>query len=215
VRSLIWRQGRQRPKKIRNEEHALNTKTIADFKEASDAVADATDALKDYYGDSLMQLTSSTDSKKAPPKLGGARSDAANTILSIMDTMQQEFQKTAAEFTSAEREAVKAHDELVQSNRVSKASKQAEIKGNESEIKSLTVSIHNFKSDKKSATGELDTVLEYIEKLKPQCQGRTVSYAERKAKREAEIDGLKDALAILEKDGVSEFLQIRSSLRRH
>merc|ERR1719387_376445 len=210
-------EGQAEATKIRNDEHALNTKTIADFKEAADAVADATDALKDYYGDSsLLQLSRSTDSKhQAPPKLGGARADAANTILSIMDTMQQEFEKTAAEFTSAEREAAKAHAELVQANKVSKASKSAEIKGNESEIKSLSVAIHNFKTDKKSATGELDTVLEYIEKLKPQCQGRTVPYAERKAKREAEIDGLKDALAILEKDGVSEFLQVRASLRRH
>merc|ERR1719321_320747 len=195
--------------KIRFDEKALNTKSIADFKEAADAVADATDALKDYYGDSsLVQLKSNTDSKQqAPPKLGGARSDAANTILSIMDTMQQEFEKTAAEFTSAEREAAKAHTEMVQDNKVSKASKEAEIKGNQSEIKSLSVAIHNFKTDKKAATGELDTVLEYMEKLKPQCQGRTVPYAERKAKREAEIAGLKDALAILEKDGVSEFLQ--------
>jgi len=210
-------EGQAEATKIRNEEKALNTKTIADFKEAADAVADATDALKDYYGDSsLLQLSRSTDSKhQAPPKLGGARSDAANTILSIMDTMQQEFEKTAAEFTSAEREAAKAHEVLVQDNKVSKASKTAEIKGNDSEIKSLKVTIGNFKTDKKAATGELDTVLEYIEKLKPQCQGRTVPYAERKAKREAEIAGLKDALAILEKDGVSDFLQIRASLRRH
>lgn len=208
--------GQAEATKIRNDEKALNTKSIADFKEAADAVADATDALKDYYGDSLLELSSNTDSKQhAPPKLGGARSDAANTILSIMDTMQQEFEKTAAEFTSSEREAAKAHAELIQANKVSKASKEAEIKGNQSEIKSLSVAIHNFKTDKKSATGELDTVLEYIEKLKPQCQGRTVPYAERKAKREAEIAGLKDALAILEKDGVSDFLQIRASLRRH
>lgn len=209
--------GQAEATKIRNEEHALNTKTIADFKEAADAVADASDALKDYYGDSsLVQVKSNTDSKNhAPPKLGGARSDAANTILSIMDTMQQEFEKTAAEFTSSEREAVKAHETLVNDNKVSKASKTAEIKGNESEIKSLSVAIHNFKTDKKASKGELDTVLEYIEKLKPQCQGRTVPYAERKAKREAEIDGLKDALAILEKDGVNEFLQVRASLRRH
>merc|ERR1719160_253937 len=110
-----------------------------------------------------------------------------------MDTMQQEFEKTAAEFTSAEREAAKAHEVMVQDNKVSKASKEAEIKGNESEIKSLKVTITNFKTDKKAATGELETVLEYMEKLKPQCQGRTVPYAERKAKREAEISGLKDA----------------------
>jgi len=202
--------------KIRFDEKALNTKSIADFKEAADAVADATDALKDYYGDSLLQLSRTTNSKnQAPPKLGGARSDAANTILSIMDTMQTEFEKTAAEFTSAEKEAAKAFAEMVNANKVSKASKEAEIKGNQSEIKSLTVTIHNLKTDKKASTGELETVLEYIEKLKPQCQGRTVPYAERKAKREAEISGLKDALAILEKDGVSDFLQIRASLRRH
>merc|ERR1719321_1179709 len=110
--------GQAEATKIRNDEHALNTKSIADFKEAADAVADATDALKDYYGDSLMQISSNTDSKHhAPPKLGGARSDAPNTILSIMDTMQEEFQKTAAEFTSSEREAVKAHEELVQDNK--------------------------------------------------------------------------------------------------
>merc|ERR1719301_306765 len=132
-----------------------------------------------------------------------------------MDTMQTEFEKTAAEFTSAEKEAAKAFAEMVNANKVSKASKEAEIKGNQSEIKSLTVTIHNLKTDKKASTGELETVLEYIEKLKPQCQGRTVPYAERKAKREAEISGLKDALAILEKDGVSDFLQIRASLRRH
>merc|ERR1719428_2230640 len=36
--------------KIRNEERTTNTKAIADFKEAADAVSDAIDALKDYYG---------------------------------------------------------------------------------------------------------------------------------------------------------------------
>lgn len=200
--------------KIRTEEHETNTKAIADYKEAADAVSDASDALKDYYGE-FVQIQSNVAVKgKAPPKLGGAKSDAAGGILSIMDTMQEEFQKTAAQLTSTEREAQKAYDTLKQENRVSKAAKKAEIKGNESEIKSLTVAIHNFQEDHKMASNELDSVNEYIEKLKPQCQGRTVSYAERKAKREAEIQGLKDALSILESDAPAVFAQVRGHLRR-
>jgi hypothetical protein len=196
--------------KMRGEQHASNTKAIADFKEAADAVSDASDALKDYYG-SLLQtgdVTVKTVGGKAPPKMGGAKSDAAGGILSIMDTMQGEFEKTAAEISSSEREAAKAYDTLMQEHKVSKAAKSAEIKGDESEIKSLSVAIHNFEEDHKMTSNELASILEYVEKLKPQCEGRTVPYAERKARREAEIQGLKDALAILQSDSPT-FLQLR------
>lgn len=196
--------------KIRTEQHTSNTKAIADFKEAADAVSDAVDALKDYYGSFLQtgDVAVKSVGGKAPPKLGGAKSDAAGGILSIMDTMQGEFEKTAAEISSDEREAAKAFDTLMQEHKVSKAAKAAEIKGDESEIKSLKVAINNFQEDHKMASGELASILEYVEKLKPQCEGRTVPYAERKARREAEIQGLKDALAILQSDAPT-FLQLR------
>merc|ERR1719146_440334 len=102
-------------------------------------------------------------------------------------------------------------------NKVSKASKEAEINGSESQIKSLTVSLHDNGEDKKMAEKEKSAIEEYIEKLKPQCEGRVVPYAERKAKREAEINGLKEALAILEEEspaGAFSFLQ-RHAIRAH
>merc|ERR1719217_1744054 len=141
--------------KIRNEQHASNTKAIADFKEAADAVSDAVDALKDYYGSFLQtgDVAVKSVGGKAPPKLGGAKSDAAGGILSIMDTMQGEFEKTAAEISSDEREAAKAYEILMNEHKVSKAAKAAEIKGDESEIKSLSVAIHNFQEDHKLASG--------------------------------------------------------------
>jgi hypothetical protein len=49
-----------------------------------------------------------------------------------------------------------------------------------------------------SVSKELDAVLAYIDKLKPQCEEKAMSYEEKKAKREAEIEGLKEALSILE-----------------
>merc|ERR1719198_2696508 len=85
-------------------------------------------------------------------------------------------------------------------------------KGAESEVKSLTVAIHNFAEDHKMASAELASIMDYMDKLKPQCEGRVTPYAERKARREAEIQGLKDALSILEKEAPS-LVQIRRNLR--
>merc|ERR1719160_2481228 len=203
---------------LRSQEHDTFVKQEGDYKEAADAVEDAIDALKDYYGDASLIQSKSINvhhtaalvqgKKKAPPALGGAKSDAAGGILSIMSTMQAEFRKEVSKLQSEEREAVKSHETFLTDSRVSKAAKSAEIKAAESEVKSLTVAINNIAEDHKLASKELESIMEYISKLKPQCEGRTVPYAERKAKRDAEIQGLKDALSIIEKDSPSAFLQL-------
>jgi len=77
-------------------------------------------------------------------------------------------------------------------------------------VKSTDVALSNYKEDKTSLTGELDAVLAYLDKLKPQCETKVMSYAERKAKREAEIEGLKEALQVLSETAL---LQVKSSLR--
>merc|ERR1719159_2264493 len=206
--------------KIRTEEHETFVKQEKDYKAAADAVEDAIDALKDYYGDASLVQTAEIhvhrtaalvqDKQKAPPALGGAKSDAAGGILWIMSTMQAEFRKEVSKLQNEEREATKSYDTFVQDSKVSKAAKSAEIKAATSEVKSLAVAIKNIDEDHKLATNELASILEYISKLKPQCEGRTVSYADRKAKRDAEIQGLKDALSIIEKDAPSSFLQLRA-----
>jgi len=62
----------------------------------------------------------------------------------------------------------------------------------------LTIAIGQHSDDKTMTEDEMKALLEYIEKLKPTCVGVVVPYEERKAKREAEIEGLKQALTILE-----------------
>merc|ERR1719502_701292 len=93
-------------------------------------------------------------------------------------------------------------------NKASKAAKEAEVKASMSEIKSLTVTLEDNGMTQK----ELDAVLEYIDKLKPQCEEKVMSYAEKKARREAEIAGLKEALEILSSE--IALLQQGRSLRR-
>jgi chromosome segregation ATPase len=203
--------------KIRNEEHTNFMKVDADFTAAAEAVDDAIDALKEYYGDAsfLQMKTKDTEvtGDSAPPAFGGAKKDSAGGIIGILETMGEEFRKTVKENQASERESLKAYEKLMNENKVAVATKEAEIKGAESQIKALDVSIHDSGEDLKMASKEKAAIEEYIAKLKPQCEGRVVPYEERKAKRDAEIAGLKEGLAILEEEspsGAFSFMQVKS-----
>jgi chromosome segregation ATPase len=199
---------------IRQEDHTLFVKQEADFSEAAAAVQDAIDVLKDYYDNAGFLQISSTTHSKAPPKLGGAKQDSAGGILGILDTMAGEFTKTVAELQATEEEQVKAYKETKKNNFDTKTAKETEIIKAENDIGSLEITIGHAEEDKKLTENELKAIAEYVEKLKPTCEGRVMSYEERKAKRDAEIAGLKEALTALE-ENTPTFLQIRSTVNRH
>merc|ERR1719161_1862441 len=152
--------------------------------------------LKEYYeGASLAQVANKA---RRQPSLGSKRSDAASSILSILEMCGEDFTKMYMEITQSEAEAEAKYEKLTSESQVSKAAKLAEVKGSLSEIKSLEVTLKDHKEDFDMTSTELDAVLEYLEKLKPQCESKAMSYGERKARREAELAGLKEALEILE-----------------
>merc|ERR1719235_1504971 len=189
--------------KIRTEEKATNTKSSADFKLAAEAVQGAIGVLKEYYESALIQTASSS---KRAPDFGGAKSDAASTIISILEMSEENFTKMYMQIETEETEAKAQYEKLMQENKVSKASKQAEVKASLSEVKSLEVTLKNSQEDLSLTSKELDAVMSYLEKLRPQCETKVMSYAEKKARREAEIEGLKEALSILD---APAFVQIR------
>jgi chromosome segregation ATPase len=180
--------------KIRTEEKATNTKASADFKQAAEAVQAAIGVLKEYYEGALIQVSSN----KKQPSFGGAKSDAASSIMSILEMSAENFSKMYMEIEAAETSAASDYKKLMDENKVSKATKLAEVKGSESEIKSLEVALKNNGEDLGMTNKELDAVIAYLTKLKPQCETKVMSYAEKKARREAEIEGLKEALSILD-----------------
>jgi len=180
--------------KIRTEEKATNTKSSADFKQAAEAVQSAIGVLKEYYESALIQVSSN----KRQPSFGGAKSDAASSILSILEMSGENFTKMYMEIETAEQAAAADYKKLMDENKVSKTSKLAEVKGSLSEMKSLDVALKNNGEDLGMTNKELDAVMAYLTKLKPQCETKVMSYAEKKARREAEIEGLKEALSILD-----------------
>jgi len=177
---------------LRNQEKTANTQSMKDFSGSADAVIAAIGALKSYYeGASLLQVKSKTSVKQ--PK-----TDAANNIISVLEAAESEFTQLHAETEAAETSAQHSYEELTQENKVAKAQKEADAKSKESNVKSLTVSLSHHTEDHAAVSQELAAVNAYIEKLKPECETKVESYADRKAAREAEIEGLKEALSILE-----------------
>jgi len=215
--------------KIRQEELATYKVAHKDFSDAATAVEKAIKVLKDFYdSQSLLQVSSKTrvmsaaklqaeedeDEDSDAPELGGSKGDAAGVIIGILEMSLEDFTKLLSETETEEEIAVEAYEKLTGENKISKAAKTAEIKASLSEIKMLTSSLTDTKGDLDMVTKEMAAVTAYLEELKPQCEEKTMSYAEKKAKREAEIEGLKEALSILSGEGIA-LLQQQVTVSRH
>merc|ERR1719409_1059747 len=96
-----------------------------------------------------------------------------------------------------ESNAAAEYEKGTQENKITKATKEQDVKYKTKEAKGLDKSVAEWTSDKDGLSTELDAVLEYQEKINKQCIAEPESYEERKAAREAEIKGLKEALEIL------------------
>ena len=71
--------------------------------------------------------------------------------------------------------------------------------------------MHILFPDKDGVQAELDALHEYLAKLGEMCIAKAEPFAERRARRQAEIAGLKQALAVI--DGEAVLLQKSSSRR--
>merc|ERR1719337_184234 len=176
---------------IRTKEHDEYMKASKDYKDSAEAVANAISVLQEYYSSgSFAQVNEA-------PELGGAKTDIAETIMSMLEVAESDFTSLLAEAEASEKAAQSSYDKLTKQNTLTKAASTEEVKGKEAKVKSEETALLNYKEDFATTGKELDAVLSYLDKLKPQCETKVMTYAERVAKREAEIEGLKEALEIL------------------
>merc|ERR1719375_274355 len=176
---------------LRSKEKSAFLLVEKDLSESEEACAAATAVLREYYeGASLIQTDQKAKSQAA------AQGDGSG-ILGVLEVAESDFAKGLAEARTAEAASQADYDKMAQDSKMLKATKSMEIKGKQSEIASLKTTSSDLGTDKEGLTSELDAVLAYLDKLKPQCEVKVPTYAERKAAREQEIEGLKSALEIL------------------
>jgi len=182
---------------IRSKEKATFTRSKAEMEQGIAGVKTALKVLRDYYA----QDDKSHDSGDG----------AASGIVGMLEVVESDFTKDLSEMTVAEQTSASEYKKLTQENTVEKARKDQDVKYKRKESKSLDVEASEAKSDRASTQEELDAINSYLEKLDEMCIAKPDSYSDRKARREAEIDGLKEALTIL--NGEAVLLQRQAVLR--
>jgi len=203
--------GQAEATQMRQDEHAEYLQASKDYKESADAVAKAIQQLSDYYNSasgtkhvefeglqtspSFLQLRTAT--RMSNPKFGGPSTDVGTTIISMLEIAESDFTRLLAESEAEESSAEDEYNKLTQENKIGKTTKQGAAKGKSQEAKQLEVALDNYKDDRQTTSGELDAVLGYLDKLKPQCETKVMSYGEKKARREKELAGLEEAMTIL------------------
>jgi len=183
---------------IRREESSLYAANKAEMEKGIEGVKMALKILSEYYS-----------------KEGGghtAASGAGSSIIGLLEVVESDLTKGLAEMTGTEDSAQSTYEAETKANEIDKTEKDQSVKYKTKEYKNLDKSAAELATDRAGVQTELDAVSAYLKSLHAQCDAKAEPYAERKARREAELAGLKQALQILEGEAV--FLQQAARDRR-
>merc|ERR1712139_338582 len=187
---------------IRAEEKEAYDTAKADLELGISGVQKALGVLKDYYGGAaFVQSSSNFDAfmqQPAAPKKHSKASGAGGSIIDILEVCESDFAKALAAEEQEEADAIDVYEKTTQENKLSTTMKSQDVKYKTKEFKGLDKSISDLSGDRDTTSTELGAVLDYYAKIKERSIAKPETYAERKARREAEIQGLKEALNILE-----------------
>jgi hypothetical protein len=183
---------------LRAEEKAIFKQNKADTERGLQGVKLALEVLHEYYAKS--------DSAKHDTADG-----TSSGVIALLEVVESDFSKSLAEMIAVEDAAEAQYYRESKTNEVTKKMKEQVVKYKTKEFTGLDKDVSEHKSDRDGAQTELDAVLDYLERLDAMCIAKPESYADRAARREAEITGLKNALAIL--DSETALLQKSSTMR--
>jgi len=127
-------------------------------------------------------------------------SGAASGIIALLETIEADFAKNLAQITADEQAALAAYEAATKENEIDRTAKEQSLKYKKQDAKSLDKSSAELTSDRSGVQAELDAVVEYLGKMEEQCIEKAEAYSVRAERRAAEIQGLKEALQILESE---------------
>merc|ERR1719326_1958246 len=180
--------------RIRGEEKAAFDKNHPEMEQGLKGIKIALKILNDYYA-----------------KAGKAHSSsdgAGGGIVGMLEVIESDFTKTITEMVAAEETAAATYEQDAKEAAVAKTTKEQDVKYKTKAFTDLDKKVGELTSERSGVEDELNAVNEYLESLDKKCTYKVESYAERKARRQAEIDGLKEALEVLENE--TAFVQTRA-----
>merc|ERR1719156_512342 len=197
---------------LRGEEKAENTKTIADATAGLAGTTKAMKILKDFYDNALIQTKAEYKPPKgdasgmtvgdlAPDSFSGdfsGNQDAATGIIGQLDVIKSDFEGTIDATKTAEADAESEFDSYKSDTETDIDTKEGEIKSKTGEVQSTTGDLADYKDDLHTHTVLKADALKELAKLQPACVDTGSDYAEKVARREQEIESLKNAYVIFD-----------------
>lgn len=188
----------------RTNERTDNLQTLETAKKGLTAVSAAVTLLKMFYKragkETVFFQASPVDADTGGPGFAGAykgKQESSKAIIGLLEVVQTDFERTLRVTEAAERNA---QEEFVEFDRVSRADisgKEQQKELDEDDLQQTLDSKSQKFDDLRTAQNLLDAALRTLGDLKPTCIDTGMSYSERVAKREAEINALKRAFCIL------------------
>jgi len=123
--------------------------------------------------------------------------DGATSALELLQDLLNRYTAALQEILHAEEVAQKAHDDLVKRNTQFVKETTDMMNGKIGERRSVINTLADSKLDMKTNLLELHEVSKYLNDLRSSCDDIRSTYEERKARREAEITALKEALEVI------------------
>mmetsp|Transcript_34798 Transcript_34798/g.63229 ORF Transcript_34798/g.63229 Transcript_34798/m.63229 type:complete len:686 (+) Transcript_34798:56-2113(+) len=138
---------------------------------------------------------------------------AASGIISLLEVCESDLSKSLAEMTSTEESEASEYEKLVKQIQLAQTSKGQDVKYKTKEAASLAKAATDLSADLDGKQSELDAALQFLGELTKECAAKVDPYEERKARREAELAGLKEAMEILSSQTMFLQRSVRRSLR--
>jgi len=186
----------------RSATNAKNEQTVQEAKEAQEAIERAVAVLKDYYSKAAeaTALTQQTPGEDAPETFSepykGLLPEGGN-VVDFLEVILSDFARLESDTTGAEASEVEQYKKYMFESEKDKALKENESKHKAATQADKEGALAQTEEELKLTRDQLDKAVEYYEKLKPTCVDSGITYEERVARREEEIQSLQEALKIL------------------
>jgi hypothetical protein len=195
---------------LRNTEKDENAVTVETATEGEEAVKMAIGVLNEFYNNAFIQTKytppnagrdGETVGDKAPDSFSGTyhgNQDAAKGIVGLLDVILTDFERTISTTNDEESSAQSSFETYEQDIKDDNDEKDDDITKKKNRIADIKDELVDESEDKDDAITKKDEAKKELQKLKPMCVEGEETYAQRVAKREKEIEALKEAMTLLD-----------------
>merc|ERR1719473_2179557 len=170
---------------IRREQNADYKKAKADLEAGIAGVEKALTVLRDYYGGASAAMLQQNDwsmkswsmiQQPAKPVSHSKSSGSGGGIINILEICESDFTKGLAGVESAESDAQESYDKQTQENKITKTTKDQDVKYKTQEFKALDTEITELSSDRQTVGNEHTAVMEYYAQIKDRCVAKPTTF---------------------------------------